>query len=124
MLHFRAGQLIGYTTGTPQAHDFDFGIYDTTHVNKYANLARFNLSTPYSKYVTAVCPYNFFLARIRVGYYAKFGETAPVVGAKCGQINQDVVRTISGMWFAGGTRPGYSPVNLMIGVYSDGSVEI
>jgi hypothetical protein len=124
ILHFKAGQLIGYTTGTTLAHDFDFGVFDTTHVNKFSNLTRFKVNGANTKYLTAVCPYDFFTPAKRAVWYSKFGETSPVPNATCGQINQDVAGTIAGMWFAGGTSVGSLPVNLMVGVYIDGSIQI
>jgi hypothetical protein len=125
---FKAGELIGYTTGTNGARNFDFGVYDNNHTNQFANLTRYkDAEGAYSKYLTAVCPYDYFTPAKKTVYYSKFGENnldGPVPNATCGQINQDVAGSISGMWFAGDTSTGVGTINLMVGTYIDQSVQI
>jgi hypothetical protein len=124
ILHFKAGDLLGYTTGTTNAHNFDFGVFNSSQDNGFANQARYKIADSQDKYLTAVCPYDYFTPDQKAVWYSKFGETGPVANATCGQINQDVLGTISGMWFVGPTSAGAEPVNLMVGVYTDGSVQI
>lgn len=68
-IRFKAGDLIGYTTGTSVAGNWDFGVYDATTKNKYATDGRYSFSQTYT---TAVCPYDYFTPELRAAYAAKF----------------------------------------------------
>lgn len=66
---FAAGELIGYTVGTPQASNWDFGVYNSAANNRYINDQNWNNSATYT---TAVCPFNYFAPDLKVEYVAKF----------------------------------------------------
>lgn len=72
-ISFAAGQLIGYTTGTPQAGNWDFGVYNSTVSNRYANDPDWNNS---SVYTTAVCPFDYFAPSLKSIYQAKYDSYA------------------------------------------------
>ncbi len=126
-IHFVAGELLGYTNGTPLPHNWDFGVFDLTHANQFVNQARYN-QDKYGKIQTAICPFDFFPEAQKVVYYGLFGETKPVSGAKCGPISPDKAGTISGSWFevpfTAPTGPERQRFKLMIGTYNDGVVRI
>ncbi len=62
-IYVKAGQQIGTTTGTPSAHNFDFGIF----VDKQA-----------------VCPYDQFVQPIRSEFLSLLGNTSsPISGTNC-----------------------------------------
>lgn len=66
---FAAGDLIGYTTGTVAAGNWDFGVYNSTKVNRFANDPNWNKSDTYT---TAVCPFDYFAPDLKAGYIARF----------------------------------------------------
>ncbi len=68
-INFKAGDLLGYTMGTTQAGNWDFGVYDSTTKNKYAASTVWNYSTTYT---TAVCPYDYFNSELKSQYTKKF----------------------------------------------------
>lgn len=71
-ISFRAGELIGYTTGTDAAGNWDFGVYNSAVSNRYANDPNWNNSAVYT---TAVCPFDYFTANLKSEYTAKFNST-------------------------------------------------
>lgn len=66
---FAAGELIGYTVGTSAAGNWDFGVYNSTVTNRYAQDPSWNNS---SVYTTAVCPFDYFAPDLKAEYVAKF----------------------------------------------------
>lgn len=96
ILRFSAGQLIGYTRGTKQSRNFDFGLYNSTSVHQFSNPERYQNSI---KRKTSVCPYNFFPSGKRPSYEAKYGDFSPMSGANCRSSNQDKAGTLAGAWF-------------------------
>src|SRR5258708_17713824 len=76
-VHFAAGELLGCTSGTPLPHNWDFGVFDLTHVNQFVNQARYN-QDKYGKIQTAICPFDVFPDAKKPVYYNLFGETKPV----------------------------------------------
>ncbi len=66
---FVAGELIGYTTGTDRAGNWDFGVYNSTIQNRYIDDPAWNNSTTYT---TAVCPFDYFSENLRSVYFSKF----------------------------------------------------
>jgi len=68
---FAAGELIGYTTGTDAAGNWDFGVYNSTVSNRYADDPNWNNSTTYT---TAVCPFDYFTESLRSVYVLKFNS--------------------------------------------------
>lgn len=95
-VEFKAGDLIGQTTGTEQANGFDLGAYHKNQANYFANKARYENS---KKFYNAVCPYDYFDNQTRAAYYNKFGSFGGIIpGSTCGSASQDKVGTISGNW--------------------------
>lgn len=70
---FKAGELLGYTTGTEVAHNWDFGVYNRTEENLLANDSRFNM---HERYIYAVCPYDYFTNSMRSVYSSIFGDAS------------------------------------------------
>ncbi|MBI4177347.1 MAG: hypothetical protein HY516_03175 [Candidatus Aenigmarchaeota archaeon] len=75
-VELKAGDLIGYTTGTPQANNWDFGVYNEAklnHLNGKAGYAELDWR--------AGCPYDYFEADKKKFYYSLFasktGDGAP-----------------------------------------------
>jgi len=66
---FAAGDLVGYTTGTDLAGNWDFGVYNSVVRNRYADDPNWSESTTYT---TAVCPFDYFTEKLKPVYFAKF----------------------------------------------------
>lgn len=72
-IHFKAGELVGYTTGTDRAGNWDYGVYNTSVTNRYANDPNWGGSATYT---TAVCPFDYFTADLKAAYASKFQPEA------------------------------------------------
>lgn len=70
---FAAGDLVGYTTGTDVAGNWDFGVYNSTVRNRYADDPSWSNSTTYT---TAVCPFDYFHVSLKSAYVLKFNSAA------------------------------------------------
>lgn len=68
-IRFKAGDLIAYTTGTSAAGNWDFGVYNLSIKNRYANNSAYAHSW---KYANAVCPFDYFTPELRVSYAKLF----------------------------------------------------
>lgn len=66
----KAGELIGYTTGTV-AGIWDFGVYNATRKNQFDGDSAWLQSGVYTR---AVCPFDFYPTEKREAYYALFGD--------------------------------------------------
>jgi len=69
---FAAGELIGYTTGTAGANaagNWDFGVYNSSITNRYANDPKWN---NHLTNTTAVCPFDYFTPDLKMAYISKF----------------------------------------------------
>ena len=66
-IHFKAGDLIGYTTGTYQAHNFDFAVFDLNHTNNLIGDAQ-NLDPRFKNFI---CPFDVFPSNLKDIYYKK-----------------------------------------------------
>lgn len=69
----RAGQQIGSTTGTTVAHSWDFGAYNSTTSNRFADNPNWSSSWVYT---TAVCPWTYYSGGMYAQVKALFGSTA------------------------------------------------
>ncbi len=64
----KAGEFIGYTTGTPTAHNFDFGVFDLNHINE--NLPA-DEGSVYGKEKNFICPFDVLPTELKAAYYSK-----------------------------------------------------
>lgn len=81
-ISFKAGDLIGYTTGTSAAGNWDIGVYNSTTSNKYKGDATWQNSWVYT---TAVCPFDYFTEGIRQIYTSKFSSEAMAGNSRDGE---------------------------------------
>lgn len=98
-LSVKAGDLIGYTTGTIVAHTWDFYLSNTSKHNRFANQARYVNSGDLQKLLTADCPYGYFSEAMEAEYYARFGGRSGQDGPGTCDISPDRIGTIAGGWF-------------------------
>lgn len=64
----KAGELLGYTTGTPLAHNFDFGVFDLTHFNEGLPADE---GSKYGKELNFICPFDVLPEDLKISYYKK-----------------------------------------------------
>ena len=108
-LRFEAGELVGFTMGAGGTVDggvggaWDFGVYDTSNVNRFANSERFANGPNDS--VHSVCPYDQYEDPLRAQYYGLFGTPGgrTIFGADCRGASRDVAGTAAGWWFPEGS---------------------
>lgn len=68
-LSFKAGDLLGYTAGTKQAHNWDFGVYNTMRIDPDATA--FGAT---GKDLHANCPYDYFAPEKQSAYRILFNS--------------------------------------------------
>jgi len=66
IIEFKAGDLLGYTGGTVQAHNWDFGVYNQTKPNFLSG------DEQYKGDDKADCPYDYFIEDKIAVYYDLF----------------------------------------------------
>lgn len=89
----KAGTLIGYTTGTRSAHNWDFGVYNSARPNAFVNQERYQQMWDLRTILHADCPYAYYQGELRETVYALLPD------GECGSGSQDAPGTISGAWF-------------------------
>lgn len=70
-IHFSAGELIGYTTGTAQAHNFDFAVFDLNHTNSLIGGEGSNDS----RFKNFICPFDVLPESLKSEYYKKLDSS-------------------------------------------------
>ncbi len=82
-IFFKAGELVGHTTGTKVARHFDFGVYNSARPNLIPASDAYEL---YERDKIANCPYDYFPDEKREAYYSLFdsfiSDTAPTTFCK------------------------------------------
>ncbi len=95
----KAGDLIGYSSGTVPAHTWDFILVNTAKTNRFANQERYERSRDLAHLLHADCPFDYFDASMRAEYVERFGWwQGSVDGFDC-DLEVDVVGTVAGGWF-------------------------
>ena len=72
-ISFEAGELIGYTGGTPASGNWDFGVLNTQTWNDLPTDTAFEYSPNVERYRFAVCQYEYFIEPIRAQYMTLLG---------------------------------------------------
>jgi len=97
----KAGELLGYTDGTPQARTFDFLLINKSKQAFHVNPNRWK----WEQAVYADCPYDYYEKDLKKQHYALLGMPAEggelVKAENCGSPSEDVAGTVSGGWFQG-----------------------
>ncbi|MGD2251407.1 MAG: hypothetical protein PVF70_00665 [Anaerolineales bacterium] len=99
-----AGTLIGYTTGTRSAHNWDFGVYNSARPNPFGNQERYQQMWNLRTILHADCPYAYYRGELREAVYALLPD------GDCGSGSQDVPGTISGSWFEAQDYSPHDPI--------------
>lgn len=67
-IKFKAGELLGYTSGTPTAHNFDFAVFDLNHINEGLP-ADYGINYGLEK--NFICPFDVLPEEIKKSYCLK-----------------------------------------------------
>ena len=129
-LELKAGDLIGYTTGTILAHTWDFILNNSTKRNRFANQERYEGVGDLGGLLTGDCPFDYYDEELRSQYLALLGGFSGQEpdAAVCGGPT-DVPGTIVGGWFIErfspetfiGPEPGWG---MAVGKRADGWAHI
>ncbi|MBI2414512.1 hypothetical protein HYV31_01530 [candidate division WWE3 bacterium] len=96
-----AGELLGFSDGTPMAHTFDFLVEDKNNVAFHINPKRWT----WDQTTKAVCPYNYYDKDKKTTYLQlireKGSNNTDYIYSDCGSPSQDVAGTVLGGWFQG-----------------------
>lgn len=65
----KAGELLGYTSGTPLAHNFDFAVFDLNHANE--DLPGDPPGSNYGLEKNFICPFDVLPKNLKKMYYSK-----------------------------------------------------
>lgn len=126
-LYLKAGDLIGYTTGTSRGHNWNIYLYDTRNENTFVNMERYKNDKGRSVYLNSVCPFSYYPSQMQKKYIKLMGATAPGQSNDCGNASNDIKGTISGMWHLGkeGTSISYQNIySTPISIYRSSANEI
>ncbi|MDP6605721.1 MAG: hypothetical protein QF664_05630 [Dehalococcoidia bacterium] len=95
----KAGDLIGYSSGTVPAHVWDFVLVNTAVTVRFANQQRYETAGDLRSLLHAVCPADYLAPALRAEYVALYGSWTPGgQGTGC-DTAVDLVGTIAGGWF-------------------------
>jgi len=106
------GEQVGVVIGTSKSGIWDFGVYDLTQRNNVANLDRYDEYSFRRRYLTGLCPYDFYPEDMKNDYLVLFGGAGGslVPGSTCRGPSRDVVGTAAGNWFLdSGSDETYGP---------------
>lgn len=80
IVHFQAGELLGYATGTSLSHQFDLGVFDANHQNQLPA----NYQT-HEREKNFICSFDLFPDNIKAQYYAILARSPKEAGSVCPQ---------------------------------------
>jgi len=98
-VEIKAGDLIGWTTGTDPAHTWDFIVTDQRVTVAFANQERYEGMGELTDLLHASCPYDYYNEEMRTEFIAKFAWWEGSTGSTaCGGAT-DVLGALAGAWF-------------------------
>ena len=98
-IEVKAGDLIGWTTGTDPAHTWDFIVTDQRVTVQFANQERYEKMGELTSLLHAVCPYDYYSEEMRAEFVSKFAWWEGSTGStRCGG-QVDVPGALAGAWF-------------------------
>ena len=99
-IELKAGELIGYSVGAGGQGAWDFGAYDLTYFNTFANQERYKKGGM-KQSIHTVCPYDYFTEPLKSQMYALLGthDQRILPNVLCTTTERDVLGAASGAWF-------------------------
>lgn len=100
-IKFKAGEIIGTTTGTSKAHNWNVYLYDKQVKNQFVNQKRYESSQVGERLLTSACFFDYYQdEKIKSAFYSLLGRSKPGETKNCGTPSKDRKGTISGLWHA------------------------
>lgn len=96
----KAGDLIGYSTGTEPAHVWDFVLVDSSRTTTFANQQRYEQTGDLQHLLHSACPLDYFSPQLRADYAALYGSWQGRQANPACDTTVDVPGTIAGGWFS------------------------
>lgn len=93
------GELIAYTRGTKQGHNWNIILIDYGHVNEFVNEARYKNTDMGRRLVGGICPFSLYPEDMKSTYLSLMGYSEAGQSDDCGSVSSDVEGTLSGTWF-------------------------
>lgn len=100
LIECKAGEIIAYTVGAGGQGPWDFGAYDLTYTNQFANQERYEKGRM-AQSIHTVCPYEYFDEPLSSQMLALLGTHGQQIipGIPCYTSERDVLGAASGAWF-------------------------
>ena len=101
-IFFKAGDLVARSRGAGDGQGpWDFGAYNTTVVNTFANQNRYASATNTGQSINTVCPYDLYDEPLRSQFHALFGgNSGPGYPKAACPAGRDTPGALAGKWFA------------------------
>lgn len=104
---FKAGEIVAYTSGTANAHNWNIYVFDDGHQNKFINQARYENSSAGKQMLQAACVFDYYEPAAKAAYIALMGARKAGESSTCGEVSRDKAGTLSGMWhFSADSKQG------------------
>jgi hypothetical protein len=98
-IKFKAGEVIGTTTGTSQARNWNIYLQDKKVKNQFVNQKRYEDSYSANILVNAACIFDYYEdEKIKNEFYKLLGTTKAGEAKSCGNPSTDKKGTLSGLW--------------------------
>ena len=101
-IFFKAGDLVARSRGAGDGFGpWDFGAYNTTVINTFANQSRYASATNTGQSINTVCPYDLYDEPLRSQFHSLFGgNSGPGYPNAACPAGRDTAGALAGMWFA------------------------
>lgn len=128
---FEAGELIGYTDGTPpappgedRAFSFDYAVYNAEHENQYVNMERYRTTNELRNSLTSVCGNTYYDEAQAAAFAALLGYDGNSAGGDCRSAARDVPGALAGGWFRRGAAEKEPGWRMAIATEFDGAIRM
>ena len=95
----KAGDLIGYSSGTVPAHTWDFVLSDHSRTLRFANQRRYEESGDLRVLLHAACPLDYLAPELRAEWASALGSWQGVDAAARCRLDADAPGALAGGWF-------------------------
>lgn len=98
-IKFKAGEVIGTTTGTSLAKNWNIYLYDKKVKNQFVNQKRYESNQIGQRLINATCIFDYYQdEKLKQSFYALLGTTKPGETKNCGTSSKDKKGALSGLW--------------------------
>lgn len=98
-IKFKAGEVIGTTTGTSLANNWNIYLYDKKVKHQFVNQKRYESNHIGQRLMNAACVFDYYEnPEIKESFYNLLGTTKAGEAKECGTSSKDKKGTLSGLW--------------------------